>query len=118
MLRRLPLPVNTMRIGSRRYTERLVGAPMSSTQPQAFLRPPAEIVYARELDALAANDEGPSPTGWKLSPRSVRTFIVGSDERELAHTWEGKKVKTAITRKFYGDDVLIERAVITRKFYG
>src|SRR5262245_16479875 len=86
---------------------------MSSTQPQTFLRPPAEIVYARELDALAANDEGPKPTGWKLSPRSVRTFIVGSDERELAHTWEGKKVKTAITRKFYGDDVLIERAVIS-----
>ncbi|HLV97436.1 MAG TPA: AAA family ATPase [Ktedonobacterales bacterium] len=86
---------------------------MSSTQPQTFLRPPAEIVYARELDALAANDQGPKPTGWKLSPRSVRTFIVGSDGKALAHTWEGEKVKTPITRKFYGDDVLIERAVIS-----
>jgi MoxR-like ATPase len=86
---------------------------MSSAQPQTFLRPPAEIVYARELDALAANDQGPKPVGWKLSPRSVRTFIVGSDEYALAHTWEGKKVKTPITRKFYGDDVLIERAVIS-----
>jgi len=86
---------------------------MSSAQTQTFLRPPAEIVYARELDALAANDQGPKPTGWKLSPRSVRTFIVGSDGQELAHTWEGKKVKTPITRKFYGDDVLIERAVIS-----
>jgi MoxR-like ATPase len=86
---------------------------MSSAQPQTFLRPPAEIVYARELDALAANDQGPKPTGWKLSPRSVRTFIVGSDGQTLAHTWEGEKVKTPITRKFYGDDVLIERAVIS-----
>lgn len=86
---------------------------MSSAQPSTFLRPPAELVYARELDALAANDQGPKPTGWKLSPRSVRTFIVGSDGQELAHTWEGKKAKTAITRKFYGDDVLIERAVIS-----
>lgn len=86
---------------------------MSSTLPQTFLRPPAELVYTRELDALAANDHGPKPTGWKLSPRSVRTFIVGSDGQTLAHEWEGKKVKTAITRKFYGDDVLIERAVIS-----
>src|SRR5215472_5726100 len=86
---------------------------MSSAQPQTFLRPPAELVYARELDALAANDQGPKPIGWKLSPRFVRTFIVGSDGQTLAHEWEGKKVKTAITRKFYGDDVLVERDFIS-----
>ncbi len=86
---------------------------MSSPQPATFLRPPAEMIYARELAALAANDEGPKPTGWRLSPRSVRTFIVGSDEQALKHEWEGKQVKTVITRKFYGDDVLIERAVIS-----
>ena len=86
---------------------------MSSPQPATFLRPPAEMVYARELDALVANDEGPKPTGWRLSPRSARTFIVGSDEHALKHEWEGKQVKTVITRKFYGDDVLIERAVIS-----
>ncbi len=86
---------------------------MSSPQPATFLRPPAEMIYARELAALAANDEGPKPTGWRLSPRSVRTFIVGSDEQALKHEWEGKQVKTVITHKFYGDDVLIERAVIS-----
>lgn len=86
---------------------------MSSPQPVAFLRPPAEMIYARELAALAANDAGPKPIGWRLSPRSVRTFIVGSDEQALKHEWEGKQVKTVITRKFYGDDVLIERAVIS-----
>ena len=86
---------------------------MSSPQPATYLRPPAEMIYAHELAALAANDEGPKPTGWKLSPRSVRTFIVGSDGQALKHEWEGKQAKTVITRKFYGDDVLIERAVIS-----
>ncbi|HEX6779304.1 MAG TPA: AAA family ATPase [Ktedonobacterales bacterium] len=86
---------------------------MSSPQPATFLRPPAEMIYARELAALVANDEGPKPMGWRLSTRSVRTFIVGSDEHALKHEWEDKQVKTIITRKFYGDDVLIERAVIS-----
>src|SRR5690242_606838 len=86
---------------------------MSSPQPATFLRPPAEMIYARELAALVVNDEGPKPIGWRLSPRSVRTFIVGSDEQALKHEWEGKQAKTVITRKFYGDDVLIERAVIS-----
>ncbi len=86
---------------------------MSNTEPATFLRPPAEIVYARELSALAANDKGPKPTGWKLSPRSVRTFIVGSEGQAFQHEWEGKRTETVITRKFYGDDVLIERATIS-----
>jgi MoxR-like ATPase len=86
---------------------------MTSTQPATFLRPPAEIVYARELSALAANDQGPKPNGWKLSPRAVKTFIVGSDGEPLQHEWEGKRTETIITRKFYGDDVLIERATIS-----
>jgi MoxR-like ATPase len=86
---------------------------MTSTQPANYLRPPAEIVYARELSALAANDQGPKPAGWKLSPRSVRTFIVGSEEQALQHEWEGRRTETIITRKFYGDDVLIERATIS-----
>src|SRR5262245_44598932 len=86
---------------------------MSSNQPATFLRPPAEIVYAHELSALAANDHGPKPAGWKLSPRSVRTFIVGSEGKALKHDWESKPAETIITRKFYGDDVLIERATIS-----
>lgn len=87
---------------------------MTSTQTtDTYLRPPAEIVYARELSALAANDQGPKPTGWKLSPRAVKTFIVGSEGQPLQHEWEGKRTETIITRKFYGDDVLIERATIS-----
>ncbi len=90
--------------------------PVIRTDPprnSTYLRPPAEVVHARELDALRANDPGPTPPGWKLSPRAVRTFIAGSDGKVLKHTWNGAATETVIARKFYGDDVLIERAVIT-----
>jgi MoxR-like ATPase len=86
---------------------------MTSPSPQqSALRPPAEQVYARELAALRANDSSPRPAGWHLSPAAVRTFIVGSGE-PLRHEWQGEQVETSIERKFYGDDVLIERAVIS-----
>ncbi|MBI3925633.1 MAG: AAA family ATPase [Armatimonadetes bacterium] len=76
------------------------------TQPKTkhpgpeVLRPPAEELYAEELQALArADQKQPKPPGWKLSPRAVRSFLCGCDN-------------PPISRKFYGDDVLVERAVI------
>jgi MoxR-like ATPase len=63
------------------------------------LRPPAEDQYASELTALAKADRDPRPPGWQLSPRAVRSFICGCE-------------KPPITRKFFGDDVLIERAIV------
>src|SRR5262245_17187950 len=63
------------------------------------LRPPAEVHYADELASLAKADDGPRPPGWKLSPRAVRSFICGSKSPK-------------IDRKFYGDDMLVERAII------
>ncbi|MEM7386771.1 MAG: AAA family ATPase, partial [Verrucomicrobiota bacterium] len=48
---------------------------------------------------LRKADKSPRPPGWNLSPRAVRDFVCGSK-------------KPAITRKFYGDDVMIERAII------
>ncbi len=65
----------------------------------AVLRPPAEAQYADELRDLAAADAGPKPPGWRLSPRAVRDFVCGRRE-------------PPVRRKFYGDDVLIERAVV------
>jgi len=76
---------------------------MSKASPAAataVLRAPAEILYAEDLKALAKADKDPRPPGWQLSPRSVRTFICGGD-------------KPAITRKFFGDDAMVERAIIT-----
>jgi MoxR-like ATPase len=77
-----------------------------------MVRPPAEVVYAEELAALAGNDNGAKPPGWKLSPRSVRQFVVGGDG-PLTHTWQGAKKKTVVSQKFYGDDALVERCIVT-----
>ena len=61
---------------------------------------PAELRYAEELSTLAAHDDGPRPDGWKLTPRSVRTFILGDDA-------------LGVSRKFYGDDPLVDRCLVT-----
>jgi len=82
-----------------------------SAAPQ-MVRPPAEVVHAEELAALASNDTSSKPPGWKLSPRAVRQFIVGA-QSPLTHTWQGDKKKTVVTQKFYGDDALVERCIVT-----
>lgn len=64
------------------------------------LKAPAEEVYAEELFRLREKDDANKPQGWLLSPRSVRSFIIGND-------------KLGIKRKFYGDDTLIDRAIVT-----
>ena len=43
-------------------------------------RPPAAQLYADELAALAANDSGPRPPGWRLSMPAVRRFILGEGQ--------------------------------------
>ena len=70
---------------------------MTST---TVLRAPAEQVYAGELAALAAGDSHSRPEGWRLSPRAVRTFVLGDE-------------KAGIRRKYYGDDALIDRCIVT-----
>jgi MoxR-like ATPase len=77
------------------------------------LRPPTELRYRAELAALRQNDPYPRPPGWLLSPRRVSEFILGSDEREYDYNLDGLTGRTAITRKFYGDDVLVDRSVVT-----
>lgn len=65
-------------------------------------RLPAEQAHAEELAHLALHDQAPKPAGWKLSPRMVRTFILGGEVAELT-----------ISRKIYGNDALVERAIVT-----
>ena len=43
----------------------------------SVLRRPAEQEYAAELEALKAHDKEPRPEGWNLSPKAVRTYILG-----------------------------------------
>jgi MoxR-like ATPase len=73
------------------------------------IRLPAERRWALELEALRQNDRGEAPAGWKLSPRAVETFIVGSGDRELP---VGDQ-RVRITRKLYGQDALVQRAIVT-----
>lgn len=66
-------------------------------------RLPAEVRYADELGRLAKADADKGaelPPGWRLSPRAVRAFIVGDRDLE-------------VSRKFYGDDPLVDRAVVS-----
>src|SRR3569833_4012057 len=76
-----------------------------------ILREPAEVQYAAQLAALAQNDSDTPPSAWKLSPRSALAYIVGT-AKPLKLTVNGKATELAITRKFFGDDALVERAIV------
>ncbi|MEU0900386.1 ATP-binding protein [Streptomyces massasporeus] len=76
---------------------------------------PAEERHATELAFLAAHDEGPRPPGWRLTPRSVITFVCGSDGESLKlpgpqGTLPGRLV---IAPKFVGERAMVERCVVT-----
>jgi MoxR-like ATPase len=84
--------------------------------PEATATPlklPAEGFFATELAALAATDRDPRPEGWRLSPQAVKTFVLGNGGRALRHRVDGVEVELPITRKYYGDELLVERAVVT-----
>ena len=76
---------------------------------QKFIKPPVEVRYKEELDALAANDTSRKPENWVLSPKAVRTFILGSSKPITAS--DGRKIE--IRKKFFGNDALVERCIIT-----
>ncbi|WP_017573519.1 ATP-binding protein [Nocardiopsis halotolerans] len=76
---------------------------------------PAERRHADELAFLAAHDTGPRPPGWRLTPRAVVTFVVGSDgERlRLPEPVDGLPSSLEIPAKFVGERGLVERCVVT-----
>ena len=66
-------------------------------------RLPAEELYQTELDALISADTDTVPTGWRMSPRSVLTYLTGN-----------VKVKgVEITPKYMGNKRLVEIAIAT-----
>ncbi len=75
------------------------------------LRAPAEIRYADQLEALRQNDADDKPRAWKLSPRAVLQYIIGG--KSLKAELGGKKTDVPITRKFFGDEGIVERAIVT-----
>lgn len=83
---------------------------MTPISKPAIQREPAELRYAAELALLAEHDSAAKPPGWKLSPRAVRTFILGS---ATAKVGKGKKDAVVIPRKFHGEEAMIDRAIVT-----
>ena len=69
---------------------------------EQILRLPAEKLFQAEIDALIAAEKNPIPTGWRMSPQSVKTYICG-----------GKAGKTKITPKYIGHERLVEIAIST-----
>lgn len=72
------------------------------------IKPPMEELYREELEALSFNDAGKKPENWKLSAQAVRTFILGSRKPLW---YQGKEIP--VEKKFYGNDSLVERCIIT-----
>lgn len=65
-------------------------------------RLPAEQLFQNEIDALIANEKNPIPTGWRMSPKSVLTYICG-----------GTCGGVEITPKYIGHKRLVEIAIST-----
>ncbi|HEY7154704.1 MAG TPA: AAA family ATPase [Gemmataceae bacterium] len=66
------------------------------------LRLPAEVEYAAELEALKAVDKDARPEGWLLSPKAVRTYVLG-----------GKAGNAVIRPKYLGNQRVVEIAIAT-----
>ncbi|MCU4537909.1 AAA family ATPase [Acinetobacter bereziniae] len=60
----------------------------------------SEQKYQAELERLKEQDQNRKPAGWQLSAYAVRSFILGDH-------------KLDIQKKFYGDDALVDRALVT-----
>lgn len=75
------------------------------------LHEPAEVRHADQLEALRQNEPDEPPAPWRLSPRSVLTYVVGG--KTLKAKIDGKTAEVPITRKFFGDDGIVERAIVT-----
>ncbi|MBA2662621.1 MAG: AAA family ATPase [Bradymonadaceae bacterium] len=80
--------------------------------------PPAELIHQDELRFLQHFDSGPRPPGWRLTPRAVVQFIVGTGGEKLklaagTKAPEGVAQSLAICEKFVGQRELVERCVVT-----
>jgi MoxR-like ATPase len=81
---------------------------MTTQAAGKVLREPPEVRFAEELRTLRAADQDEKPQGWVLSPRAVRAFIVGTESGGKSKGNSG-----GIARKFYGDDALVDRCIVT-----
>ncbi len=85
--------------------------PSSNTANEDVLREPAEVQFATQIEALRQNDSTTPPASWVLSPKSVLDYIVGG--RRVKAKIDGKTQDVEITKKFFGDKAIVERAIVT-----
>ncbi len=90
---------------------------MTDTLTPRQVVPPEEL-YAEELAFLAAYDDGARPPGWRLTPRAVVTFVMGSAGEALklpdgAGVPDGVPRRLVVEGKFVGERALVERCVVT-----
>ncbi|SEG05825.1 AAA domain (dynein-related subfamily) [Thermomonospora echinospora] len=85
--------------GGLRSSDRAGAAPSEDT----VLRPHAEQQFADELALLAEHDDRPRPSGWRLSPWAVTTYLLGGTLPDGG----------VITPKYVGPRRLMEVAVAT-----
>ncbi|MCM2373133.1 AAA family ATPase [Aporhodopirellula aestuarii] len=74
----------------------------NTVDDSSVLRQPAEVAFAEEIEALIAADKNPRPAGWRMSPRSVLTYITG-----------GKVGSRTILPKYVGNDRVVQIAIST-----
>ncbi|MBS0659091.1 MAG: AAA family ATPase [Verrucomicrobia bacterium] len=74
--------------------------PKSASPAPALQRPAVEELHAEELQRLAAADAAlPKPPGWRLTPQSVLSFVLGD-------------AAAGTPAKFVGKRALVERCVV------
>lgn len=86
-------------------------ASASASSDDETLRAPVEVQYTEQIEALRQNDKTKAPASWVLSPKAVLNYIVGG--LSVTATIDGKKKTVEITKKFYGDTSIVERAIVT-----
>lgn len=67
---------------------------------QNVQREPVEARFKDELSRLKEADKDNKPSGWILSPRSVRRFILGD-------------AALNVSQKFFGDNPLVDRCIVS-----
>ncbi len=72
---------------------------------KTVLRPSVEQLYKEELIFLHSIDKFTKPKNWFLSPHMLKIFVLGSSSKD--------KLSKKIEKKFYGNQNLVERAIVT-----
>ncbi|MCG3224909.1 MAG: AAA family ATPase [Candidatus Heimdallarchaeota archaeon] len=80
-------------------------ASQKKKKEKTVLRPSVEQLYKEELLFLHSIDKFTKPKNWFLSPHMLKIFVLGSSSKD--------KLSKKIEKKFYGNQNLVERAIVT-----